>query len=105
MSLVKIFIVLLFNFLTSINCFYRDIFCCPVLFSLWRVRRSWLRNIVKKCSNIEIQREIFKRLGRIVYNIWGGINASLALEQFLLDFVDQTAFMEYFKVMWLPKLG
>ena len=103
MSLVKNSIVL-FNFLTSIIVF-TDIICCPVLFSLWRVRRSWLRNIVKKCSNIEIQREIFKRLGRIVYNIWGGINASLALEQFLLDFVDQTAFMEYFKVMWLPKLG
>jgi len=40
-----------------------------------------------------------------VYNIWGGINASLALEQFMLDFVDQTTFMEYFKVAWLPKLG
>ncbi|RZB98322.1 hypothetical protein D0Y65_021336 [Glycine soja] len=66
--------------------------------------RSWLRNIVKKCSNIEIQWEIFKRLGTIVYSIWGAINASLALEQFMLDFVDQTAFMEYFKVAWLPNL-
>ncbi|KAK7342974.1 hypothetical protein VNO80_25933 [Phaseolus coccineus] len=82
----------------------RDIFCCPVLFSLWRVRRSWLRNIVKKCSNIEVQREIFKRLGTIVYSIWGGINTAHALEQFMLDFVDQTAFMEYFKASWLPKL-
>ncbi|KAL5176694.1 hypothetical protein HKD37_08G022581 [Glycine soja] len=81
-----------------------DVFCCPVLFSLWRVCRSWLRNIVKKCSNIEIQWEIFKRLGTIVYSIWGAINASLALEQFMLDFVDQTAFMEYFKVAWLPNL-
>ncbi|KHN38118.1 hypothetical protein glysoja_007160 [Glycine soja] len=82
-----------------------DVFCCPVLFSLWRVCRSWLRNIVKKCSNIEIQWEIFKRLGTIVYSIWGAINASLALEQFMLDFVDQTAFMEYFKVAWLPNLA
>jgi len=40
-----------------------------------------------------------------VYSIWGAINASLALEQFMLDFVDQTAFMEYFKVAWLPNLG
>ncbi|KAG5016470.1 hypothetical protein JHK85_022606 [Glycine max] len=68
-------------------------------------RLSWLRNIVKKCSNIEIQWEIFKRLGTIVYSIWGAINASLALEQFMLDFVDQTAFMEYFKVAWLPNLA
>ncbi|BAT89615.1 hypothetical protein LR48_Vigan08g046900 [Vigna angularis] len=82
----------------------RDIFCCPVLFSLWRVRRSWLRNIVKKCSTIEVQREIFKRLGTIVYSIWGGINTASALEQFMLDYVDQTAFMEYFKSSWLPKL-
>jgi len=76
-----------------------------VLFSLWRVRRSWLRNIVKKCSTIEVQREIFKRLGTIVYSIWGGINTAQALEQFMLDYVDQTTFMEYFKTSWLPKLG
>lgn len=76
-----------------------------MLFSLWRVRRSWLRNIVKKCSTVEVQREIFKRLGTIVYSIWGGINTASALEQFMLDYVDQTAFMEYFKSSWLPKLG
>ncbi|KAJ7945235.1 SWIM zinc finger family protein [Quillaja saponaria] len=82
----------------------RDIFCCPVLFSLWRVRRSWLRNIVKKCSNIEVQREIFKRLGKIVCSIWDGVNTSFALEEFVLDFVDQTAFLEYFRTSWVPKL-
>ncbi|XP_028798002.1 uncharacterized protein LOC114753488 [Neltuma alba] len=82
----------------------RDTFCCPILFSFWRVRRSWLRNIVKKCSNIEVQREIFKRLGTIAYSIWHGVDVSVALEQFLLDFVDQKAFMEYFKASWVPKL-
>ncbi|KAI9114404.1 hypothetical protein K1719_014632 [Acacia pycnantha] len=81
-----------------------DIFCRPIIFSFWRVRRSWLRNIVKKCSNIEVQREIFKRLGTIAYSIWHGVDASVALEQFLLDFVDQKAFMEYFKASWVPKL-
>ncbi|CAL5196516.1 unnamed protein product [Lathyrus oleraceus] len=81
-----------------------EIFGCPVLFSLWRIRRSWLRNIVRKCNNIEVRREIFKRLGTLVYNIWGGTNTSVALEQFMLDFVDQTDFMEYFKVSWLPKI-
>ncbi|XP_061375529.1 uncharacterized protein LOC133317678 [Gastrolobium bilobum] len=60
--------------------------------------------LLKKCSNIEVQREIFKCLGTVVYNIWGGINTSLGLEQFMLDFVDQTDFMEYFRASWLPKI-
>ncbi|CAA0839876.1 SWIM zinc finger family protein [Striga hermonthica] len=82
----------------------REIFSCPVLFSLWRVRRSWLRHIVKKCTNIEVQREMFKRLGQIVYGIWGGMDIALALDEFSLDFVDQISFMQYFKDAWLPKL-
>ncbi|KAB2053859.1 hypothetical protein ES319_A12G215300v1 [Gossypium barbadense] len=82
----------------------RDAFCCPILFSIWRVRGSWLRNVVKKCSNIEVQREIFKRLGEIVYSIWGGLDTSVALEELILDFVDQSAFMEYFKSTWVPKI-
>ncbi|GAU43448.1 hypothetical protein TSUD_140850 [Trifolium subterraneum] len=82
----------------------KDIFGCPVLFSLWRIRRSWLRNIVRKCNNIEVQREVFKRLGEIVYSIWGGTNTSLAVEQFMLDFADQTDFLEYFRVSWVPKI-
>ncbi|XP_022737977.1 uncharacterized protein LOC111290777 isoform X2 [Durio zibethinus] len=82
----------------------RDTFCCPILFALWRVRRSWLRNLVKKCSNIEVQREIFKRLGEVAYGIWGGVNISVALEELIQDFVDQTAFMDYFKSSWVPKI-
>ncbi|KAH6791394.1 SWIM zinc finger family protein [Perilla frutescens var. frutescens] len=82
----------------------RETFSCPVLFSLWRIRRSWLRHIVKNCTNIEVQREIFKRLGQIVYGIWGGMDIAVSLEEFLLDFVDQTSFMQYFKDSWLPKI-
>lgn len=82
----------------------RDIFCCPVLFSLWRVRRSWLRKIVKKCRNFEVQQEMFKRLGKLVYGIWGGTDLMAALEEFCQDFVDQIAFMHYFKTHWMPKL-
>ncbi|MBA0835002.1 hypothetical protein Goarm_007315 [Gossypium armourianum] len=82
----------------------KDAFCCPILFSIWRVRGSWLRNVVKKCSNIEVQREIFKRLGEIVYSLWGGLDTSVALEELILDFVDQSAFMEYFKSTWVPKI-
>ncbi|KAI3889752.1 hypothetical protein MKW92_015470, partial [Papaver armeniacum] len=49
----------------------KGIFCCPVIFSLWRVHRSWVRNIVKRCDNIEVQQEMFKCLGRIAYSILG----------------------------------
>ncbi|KAM7513830.1 hypothetical protein LguiA_003413 [Lonicera macranthoides] len=82
----------------------RETFSCPVLFSLWRVRRSWLKNIVKKCSNIEVQREIFKRLGELVYSIWGGVDYLVSLEKLTQDFVDQTAFMQYFAATWVPKI-
>ncbi|KAL4385838.1 hypothetical protein GQ457_15G008080 [Hibiscus cannabinus] len=81
-----------------------DAFGCPILFSIWRVRRSWSRNIVKKCSNIEVQQELFKCLGEIVYSIWGGGITSVALQELILDFVDQSAFMEYFKSTWVPKI-
>nr|GMD17659.1 ESCRT-II complex, vps25 subunit [Ipomoea batatas] len=79
-------------------------FSCPLIFSLWRIRRSWLRNICKKCGTIEVQREIFKRLGDIVYSIWGGGDPALALEELTRDFVDQTAFMQYFTSTWVPKI-
>lgn len=82
----------------------RETFSCPVLFSLWRVRRSWLRNIVKKCSNIEVQRELFKRLGEMVYSIWGGVDSFVALEKLTQDFIDQTNFVQYFKAAWVPKI-
>ncbi|KAL6993335.1 hypothetical protein U1Q18_011451 [Sarracenia purpurea var. burkii] len=82
----------------------RDTFSCPILFSLWRVRRSWLRNIVKRCNNIQVQREIFKRLGKIVYSIWDGVDSLVALEELTQDFVDQTDFVQYFKAFWVPKI-
>ncbi|XWS49306.1 hypothetical protein CRYUN_Cryun13aG0152600 [Craigia yunnanensis] len=51
-----------------------------------------------------VQREIFKRLGELVYGIWGGVNTSVALDELILDFVDQTAFIEYFNSSWIPKI-
>ncbi|KAL9242153.1 hypothetical protein vseg_016181 [Gypsophila vaccaria] len=82
----------------------RDVFSCPVLFSLWRVRRAWLKNIVKKCTEVEVQREIFKRLGDIICGIWNGIDSETAIERFSQDFNDQTSFLQYFKDCWLPKI-
>ncbi|KAL6013213.1 hypothetical protein ACLOJK_003705 [Asimina triloba] len=89
-----------YDFLVS----HRDVFCCPILFSLWRLRRSWLRNIIKRCSNMEVQQEIFKRLGEIMYSVWSGLDYVDAMGELTQDFVDQTAFMRYFKTCWLPKI-
>ncbi|KAK9705525.1 hypothetical protein RND81_07G063700 [Saponaria officinalis] len=82
----------------------RDVFSCPVLFSLWRVRRAWLKNIVKKCPEMEVRREIFKRLGEIICGIWNGVDSNAAIEKFLQDFNDQTSFIQYIKDCWLPKI-
>ncbi|XP_047338316.1 uncharacterized protein LOC124941968 [Impatiens glandulifera] len=82
----------------------RDVFSCPILFSLWRIRRSWLRNIVKRCNHIGVQREIFKRLGKILYSIWDGFDPFVAVEELTQDFIDQSSFIQYFKEFWVPKL-
>ncbi|KAL4578918.1 hypothetical protein LXL04_015050 [Taraxacum kok-saghyz] len=79
----------------------RETFCCPILFSVWRIRRSWLRHIVKKCRNIKLQREIFKRLGDLLYDPDSYL---VLLDKFSQDFVDQTDFMQYFTATWLPKI-
>jgi hypothetical protein len=85
---------------------FRDLFACPILFSLWRIRRSWLKNILKKCANREVQSEIFRRLGEVVYSIWSKEVDPLAILQELFeDFVDQMAFVQYFKSFWVPKIG
>lgn len=76
-----------------------------MLFSLWRVRRAWLRNIVKKCDDMKVRREIFKSLGDIVNSIWKGSDSAVSIEKFMQDFSDQIAFMQYFKDCWLPKIG
>lgn len=83
----------------------RDVFACPVLFSLWHIRRTWLKNVIKKCSNVEVQREIFIQLGKIMYSIWSEKNFMDALGQLFQDFIDQTTFIKYFKSFWVPKLG
>jgi len=72
---------------------------------MWHIRRTWLKNVIKKCSNVEVQREIFIQLGKIIYSIWSEKNPMDALGQLFHDFVDQTTFIKYFKSFWVPKLG
>lgn len=45
------------------------------------------------------------RLGWILYSTRCGPNAMNAVEELMQIFVDQCAFMDYFKNHWLPILG
>lgn len=48
---------------------------------------------------------MFKHLGWLLYCTTSGPNAMDAVEEFLQVFVDQCAFMDYFKRRWLPNIG
>ncbi|KAG8635841.1 uncharacterized protein LOC110603869 isoform X3 [Manihot esculenta] len=80
----------------------REAFHCRVLLCTWRVRRAWIRSLLKKCCNIDVQREMFKHLGWILYSTRSGPNAVDAIEEFMQVYIDQSVFMDYFKRRWLP---
>ncbi|KAM3688004.1 hypothetical protein ACB098_10G120600 [Castanea mollissima] len=82
----------------------REVFQCRVLLCVWHIRRAWMRSILKKCCNFDVQREMFKHLGWILYCTRNGPNAMDAIEEFMQVFVDQCAFMNYFKIRWLPTI-
>lgn len=82
----------------------REAFQCRVLLCLWHVRRSWVKSLLKKCCNFDVQREMFKHLGRILYCSRSGPNTVDAVEDFMHIFVDQCAFMDFFRIQWLPKI-
>lgn len=82
-----------------------EAFQCRILLSLWHVRRSWLKGLLKYCHNFDVQREMFKHLGRILYFTRNASRIAVAIEEFLQIYVDQSAFIEYFRNIWLPKLG
>jgi hypothetical protein len=83
----------------------REAFQCRVLLSVWHIRRAWIRSLLKKCSNFDVQREMFKHLGWILYCTRSGPNAVDAIEEFMQVFVDQCDFMDYFRIRWLPSIG
>ncbi|XP_024161759.1 uncharacterized protein LOC112169049 isoform X4 [Rosa chinensis] len=82
----------------------REAFQCRVLLCIWHVRRAWIRSLLKTCRNLDVQREMFKYLGWLLYCTRSGPNAMDAVEEFLQVFVDQCAFMDYFKRRWLPNI-
>ncbi|XP_057731340.1 uncharacterized protein LOC130946573 isoform X1 [Arachis stenosperma] len=82
----------------------REAFQCRILLCAWHVRRSWIKKLFKTCCNFEVQREMLRHLGWILYCTRCGPNAMDALEEFMQIFVDQCSFMEYFKSKWLPSI-
>ncbi|XP_050207381.1 uncharacterized protein LOC126656803 [Mercurialis annua] len=80
----------------------REAFQCRVLLCTWNIRRSWIRSLLKKCCNVDVQREMFKHLGWILYSTRSWPNAITAIEEFMQVYVDQSVFIDYFKRRWLP---
>ncbi|KAE9459178.1 hypothetical protein C3L33_08916, partial [Rhododendron williamsianum] len=89
------------SFKTSI---IREIFRCRVLVCLWHIRRAWVKSLLKKCCNFDVQREILKHLGRTLYCTRSMSSALDSVEELMQIFVDQCAFMNYFRSRWLPKI-
>ncbi|KAL5783213.1 hypothetical protein ACOSP7_008242 [Xanthoceras sorbifolium] len=80
----------------------RENFQCRILLCIWHVRRAWMRSLLKNCYNVDVQREMFKHLGLVLYSSRSVPNALDTVEEFMQVFVDQCAFMDYFKRRWLP---
>lgn len=83
----------------------REVFQCPVLISLWRIRHAWHNNLMNKCSDIEKRSMMAKRLGEVISSICRGNGDMELFEAFLEDFVDCSGFLDYFKALWFPRLG
>ncbi|CAH2079274.1 unnamed protein product [Thlaspi arvense] len=83
----------------------RDVFQCPVLFSFWRVRHSWHKNIMKRCPDTETRVEISRHLGQAVDKICTRQGTATLFEGSLEDFADSSEFVDYFRAVWSPRIG
>ncbi|XP_023536351.1 uncharacterized protein LOC111797547 [Cucurbita pepo subsp. pepo] len=82
----------------------REAFQCRVLLCIWHGRRNWMRNLLKKCSNLDVQRKMLKQLGKVLYCTRIGLGFADAMEQFKEIFADQCAFVDYLTNTWLPDI-
>ncbi|CBI29086.3 unnamed protein product, partial [Vitis vinifera] len=83
----------------------REVFQCSVLICFWRVRHAWHKNLVKKCSGIEMRAEISRQLGQAVSKVCRGHATVGVFEDIMEDLVDSSDFMDYFKAIWYPRMG
>ncbi|CAH2041049.1 unnamed protein product [Thlaspi arvense] len=83
----------------------REIFQCSVLVSFWRVRHAWHKNLMKRCSTVEMRAVISRQLGQAFHNICRGQGSMDLFENLMEDFIDASDFVDYFKAVWYPRIG
>lgn len=83
----------------------REVFQCSVLICFWRVRHSWHKNLMKRCSEIEMRAGIARKLGQAVHTICRGVGSLKTFEDIMEDTGDAGDFVEYFNAVWFPRLG
>ncbi|CAH8357164.1 unnamed protein product [Eruca vesicaria subsp. sativa] len=83
----------------------RDVFQCPVLFSFWRLRHAWHKNIIKRCPDTETRVEISRHLGQAVDKICRRQGTATLFEGLLEDVVNSPEFVDYFRAVWSPRIG
>ncbi|XP_078181532.1 zinc ion binding protein [Carex rostrata] len=83
----------------------KELLHCSVLISFWRLRHAWYKNLLAKCSNLEICAMISKQLGEAVHSICDGTGDMGLFEAFLDNIVGCAEFSDYFKATWFPRLG
>lgn len=54
---------------------------------------------------MDVQKEMFKHLGRILYFSRNGSDAEYAVEEFMNIYVDECSFIDNFRSRWLPNIG
>lgn len=84
---------------------HREVFQCSVLISLWRMSHAWRKSLNEKCSDYEMHGVLSRRLGEAVSCMGKGTCDVDFFESFLETFVDCSDFLDYFKAVWIPKLG
>ncbi|MCO5549443.1 hypothetical protein L7F22_002914, partial [Adiantum nelumboides] len=83
------------------------VFNIPIFLCLWHVRRSWLKNLMKKVQNWDVCALMFRRLAAIMnMRAEGGTSEVVALDNirdsvvdFLKDFAHEHAFIDYFALI------
>ncbi|XP_020101546.1 uncharacterized protein LOC109719351 isoform X2 [Ananas comosus] len=83
----------------------RDVFQCSILISFWRVRHLWHKNLIEKCSELDVCAAMARQLGGAVSNICRGSGNLDSFKSFLEEFVDWPDFLDYFTAVWIPRIG
>ncbi|KAH7566081.1 hypothetical protein JRO89_XS08G0081500 [Xanthoceras sorbifolium] len=71
----------------------------------WKISGFLIDDAAAEIDPIRHDWRYFVVLSYFPYGVtWGGADPFVSLEELTQDFVDQSAFIEYFKASWIPKL-